>query len=117
MAGFIFEELQATKYLRLQAAARYEQDGGVGHRPRTCDGADAALVSRDETFRPEVGEPRRCSTTCRYDVVARASAQYVERAPDAAELFSQGPHEATETFEIGNPDLAKERRQALSSSA
>jgi iron complex outermembrane receptor protein len=33
----------------------------------------------------------------------------VERAPDALELFSKGPHEATETFEIGDPTLDKEK--------
>jgi iron complex outermembrane receptor protein len=42
-------------------------------------------------------------------VVARLTGQYVERAPDAGELFSKGLHEATETFEIGNPFLSKER--------
>lgn len=31
-----------------------------------------------------------------------------ERAPSAAELFSNGPHIATQTFELGDPDLSKE---------
>ena len=31
-----------------------------------------------------------------------------ERAPSAEELFSNGPHIATQAFEIGNPDLDKE---------
>ena len=31
-----------------------------------------------------------------------------ERAPSTEELFSNGPHLATEQFEIGNPDLDKE---------
>jgi iron complex outermembrane receptor protein len=30
---------------------------------------------------------------------------YSERVPDTAELFSDGPHHATEAYEIGNPDL------------
>jgi iron complex outermembrane receptor protein len=42
-------------------------------------------------------------------IVARLAGQHVERAPADAELFSKGLHEATETFEIGNPNLAKER--------
>ena len=37
------------------------------------------------------------------------SLAYSERAPTGAELFSFGPHFATNSFEIGNPDLAKER--------
>ena len=32
-----------------------------------------------------------------------------ERAPSAEELFSNGPHIATQAFEVGNPDLRKER--------
>ncbi|MDA5194556.1 TonB-dependent receptor [Govanella unica] len=31
-----------------------------------------------------------------------------ERAPNAEELYSNGPHIATRAFEIGNPDLTKE---------
>jgi iron complex outermembrane receptor protein len=31
-----------------------------------------------------------------------------ERSPTAQELFADGPHIATQQFEIGNPDLAKE---------
>jgi iron complex outermembrane recepter protein len=32
----------------------------------------------------------------------------VERAPSAEELFSNGPHIATQAFEVGDPDLEKE---------
>lgn len=32
-----------------------------------------------------------------------------ERAPSAEELFSNGPHIATQAFEVGNPDLTKEK--------
>ncbi len=46
-------------------------------------------------------------------VVARLTAQYVERAPADAELFSKGVHEATGTFEIGNPFLEKEGARTI----
>lgn len=36
-----------------------------------------------------------------------------ERAPGAEELFANGPHIATQQFEIGDPDLAKERAWGL----
>ena len=36
-----------------------------------------------------------------------------ERAPSAEELFSEGPHIATQAFEIGDPDLATERAWGL----
>jgi iron complex outermembrane receptor protein len=103
-AGFIFEELQATRQLRLQAAARYEQNEVEG---TGLDVATASAVRANPSFRPG-----SASLGALYDlgdnVTARASAQYVERAPDAAELFSHGPHDATGTFEIGDPALTKE---------
>lgn len=34
-----------------------------------------------------------------------------ERAPSDAELFANGPHIATQTFEVGNPDLREERNR------
>jgi len=36
-----------------------------------------------------------------------------ERAPNAVELFSNGPHAATQTFEIGDPDLRVETNRHL----
>jgi iron complex outermembrane receptor protein len=104
IAGFIFEELQATRYLRLQAAARYEENEVEG---TGLDVATGLPVGGNPAFRPA-----SASLGALYDlgsdVTARASAQYVERAPDTAELFSHGPHEATGTFEIGDPGLTKE---------
>ncbi len=37
----------------------------------------------------------------------------MQRAPRAPELFSRGPHEATGTFDIGNPDLGIETAQTV----
>jgi iron complex outermembrane receptor protein len=108
-AGFLFEELQATRRLRLQSAARLEQTDVAGTGLEVASGT---LVTRAPSFRP-----MSASLGALYDLpfalTARASAQYVERAPDAAELFSKGAHEATGTFEIGNPDLEKERARTL----
>ncbi len=48
-----------------------------------------------------------------YDLAPRvkigANFSRAERAPSAEELFSNGPHVATQAFEIGNPILAKEK--------
>lgn len=38
---------------------------------------------------------------------------YTERAPTSYELFANGPHAATGTYEVGNPDFAKERSHAI----
>jgi iron complex outermembrane receptor protein len=104
VAGFIFEELQATRYLRLQAAGRYEQNDVEG---TGLDVATGDFINGNPSFRP-VSASLGALYDLGHDVSARASAQYVERAPDAAELFSHGPHEATGTFEIGDPNLSKE---------
>ena len=48
-----------------------------------------------------------------YDLVASVTAQYVERAPKPAELFSRGPHDATATFDIGNPNLGIETAKSI----
>ncbi len=37
-----------------------------------------------------------------------ATVSVAQRAPTAEELYSAGPHEATETFDIGNPNFRKE---------
>ena len=46
-------------------------------------------------------------------VVASVNAQYVERAPASPELYSRGAHDATATFEIGDPALKKERARTI----
>jgi iron complex outermembrane recepter protein len=38
---------------------------------------------------------------------------YSERAPDTAELYSDGPHHATEAYEIGNPNLDTESARGV----
>ena len=104
VAAFWFEELQVTRRLRLQAAARIEETKVDGTGLDLTDPAAPALVAGERTFRP-----LSASVGALYElplgIVARLTGQYVERAPDAAELFSKGLHEATGTFEIGNPFL------------
>ena len=106
-AAFWFEELQLTRNLRLQAAARIEQTSVTGSGLDTSDPNAPLPVQgrRDYTpFSASFGALYQLPA----NIVARATGQYAERAPDAVELFSKGPHEATTTFEIGNPNLRKE---------
>jgi len=112
VAGFLFEELQATKNLRLQAAARYEQSDVSGTGLELTAPNAGQSVNREEIFGPKSAS-LGLLYDLPFDIVARASGQYVERAPDAAELFSKGAHDATGTFEIGNPDLEKERARTV----
>ncbi len=113
LASFIFEELQATRNLRLQAAARIEQTtvGGTGFADVTDPTAPTLFVGERQF------KPASASLGALYQlplgVVARITGQYVERAPDGGELFSKGAHEATGTFEIGNPFLQKEKARTI----
>jgi iron complex outermembrane receptor protein len=47
-----------------------------------------------------------------WDLVASVTGQYVQRAPKPAELFSGGGHDATVTFDKGNPNLKLETAQS-----
>lgn len=112
-AAFLFEELQLTRQLRLQAAARIELANVTGQGLLdVSDPSNPVAFAGERSF-----TPFSASLGALYElplgVVARLTGQYVERAPDAAELFSKGVHEATGTFEIGNPLLEKESASTI----
>ena len=113
IAAFIFEELQLAPKLRLQAAGRIEQTKVDGRGIVDFDSTVADLNAQQGFQGERTFVPGSASVGLLYQlplgVVARLTGQYVERAPDAAELFSKGVHEATETFEVGNPFLTKEK--------
>ena len=44
---------------------------------------------------------------------AGLSLSHAERAPSIDELFSNGPHGASQSFEVGNPDLKKEKSNSI----
>ncbi|MGB3810333.1 MAG: TonB-dependent receptor [Parvibaculum sp.] len=104
LAAFIFEEMPIAQALKLQLGARVEHvavEGGA------LDEATLGVDRRERSFVPLSGSGGLV-WSLGGDWVAGASAQVSQRAPEASELFSKGPHEATETFEIGNPSLKKE---------
>lgn len=77
-----------------------------GRYERTGIDADAVGLSRDfDAFSGALG--------LSYDVVdgirIGLNASRAERAPSAQELFADGPHVATQQFEIGDPGLDTER--------
>ena len=113
LAGFIFEELQVNPALRFQVAGRIESHkvDGLGLSDFT-DVNNPVFFNGERSFTPVSG-----SIGVLYElpggVVTRLTGQHVERAPEAQELFSKGSHEATETFEIGNPFLEKEKANSV----
>jgi iron complex outermembrane receptor protein len=93
-AVFLVEEGKAGP-LRLSGGLRYEnvKREPVGARERTFDlGSGSFGVAWP--FAPG------------YSVGATLS--YAQRAPAIEELYSSGPHDATATFDVGNPDFRKE---------
>ena len=93
---FTLQEFTFGK-LGLEAAGRYEHTN-VRSDP-------IAMARHFNAFSAAVGTS--------YDLAPRvkvgANVSRAERAPSAEELFSNGPHVATQAFEVGSPTLAKEK--------
>ncbi len=113
IGGYLFEDLHITKPLHVQASGRIEHDqvNGTMYDDIT-DPMVSNLVAQHKSFDPKSG-----ALGLLYDlpsgVVARLTGQYSERAPVAQELFSKGAHDATGTFEIGNPNIGIETSKSI----
>jgi iron complex outermembrane receptor protein len=120
-AVYLFEELELRPGTRLQAAGRYEVDrlsGTAAQFPTDfapIDGQDPFQYARTRRFAPKSASIGALQDLP-FGFVASLNGSYVERGPTGYELFSQGPHDATATFEIGNPDLKKERARTVEAS-
>ena len=105
IAAYLFEEFALSEAFALQGAARVEWT--------TEKGETNALGAFDLDFTPTsfsagaVYRPSMGATTL------FANLSRTERAPHVTELFAQGPHEATRTFEIGSPSLGIERALSI----
>jgi iron complex outermembrane recepter protein len=85
-------------------------------------GIDAGLRVERERHTPEVSESRSFNLTSAslgglwrfmpgWQAALTMSSN--QRAPQPEELYTNGPHEATATFEIGDPNLQRERSSAI----
>jgi len=94
-AVFTLQEFEAGP-LGLEAAGRFET---------TSVRAPALGIERKfDSFSGALGATYDVTESAKFGVsVARAV-----RAPSAEELFSNGPHVATQSFELGNPNLKRE---------
>jgi iron complex outermembrane receptor protein len=96
IALFLIEEYDLNEDTTLNAGIRWESidrdyESTISDREDTTFSASGG-VSHD------LGEIWNIS----------GNLSYSERAPDTAELYSDGAHHATESFEIGNPNLDTE---------
>jgi iron complex outermembrane receptor protein len=96
-ALFFFEQAHAGA-LRFEAGGRIERER---HRPD----AVAGLAAR--AFSPATWSAGLAWEFARGQSLALALTR-AERAPAIEELYANGPHHATATFELGDPSLAKE---------
>lgn len=105
--GLFVLQTYASGPLRAEAGVRYE-------RQTVQADADAfignpELKRRFNSFSGSVG----ASYEVIPDVRIGLNASHTERAPAAEELFANGPHPGTQSFEIGDPNLSKEKSNGL----
>jgi iron complex outermembrane recepter protein len=112
-ASYVFNEFKFSDTTKAQIAGRIERVNLNGMTPSvipdtfTDTSAIGAATPHRLTFTPKSASAGLIQNLP-WDLAASATAQYVERAPKPAELFSRGGHDATATFDIGNPNLKTE---------
>lgn len=112
LAGYMFNEFKFSETTKAQLAGRIERvtlDGSARDFP-----TPGVLTSTPTSL---AYTPKSASVgliqEMPFDLTGSITAQYVERAPKPAELFSGGGHDATVTFDKGNTNLGIEAAQSL----
>ena len=112
VAGYTFNEFKFSPSTKAQIAGRIEEVSlsGIG---RSFDPAGlVASTPASPSYTPKsvsIGLLQNFA----WDLVGSITAQYVERAPKPAELFYGGGHDATNTFDKGNPNLKIEAAESV----
>ena len=83
----------------------FEVEGSLRYENTRVDATTLGIERSFDTFSGAIGLAYEVSPTVRTGI----NLSRVARAPAGEELFSNGPHIATQAFEIGNPDLDIER--------
>jgi len=117
VAGFVFNEFKFNPTQRMQIAGRIEsviaRGTGFEFPPNFLPPPDEPIgMAATRHFTPKSAAAGFLQDLP-WNLVASLTAQYVERAPRTPELFSRGAHDATATFEIGNPDLKIEAAKTV----
>lgn len=99
VALYAFEELELTDGLSGEFGLRIEHTH--------VDGTDITDQSRDRDFFPLSGSVGLVSSPTD-GLTIGAVGSISQRAPSQVELLARGAHEATSTFEIGDPELDEE---------
>src|SRR5205085_8499888 len=117
VAGYVFNEFKFSEQTKAQIAGRIEHVDLHGSTPDfpadfLPDGNPQTAIVRNPSYTPKSGSVGLIQNLPD-DLVGSITAQYVERAPKPAELFSRGAHDATGTFDIGDPNLTIETARSV----
>ena len=93
--------------LRAEIGARYERQ--TVSAEADADLANPAMKRGFDAFSGSLGASYEVADGIRFGL----NGSHTQRAPSAEELFANGPHAGTQSFEIGDPDLGKERSWGL----
>ncbi|WP_271078821.1 TonB-dependent receptor [Aurantiacibacter sp. MUD61] len=92
LAVFTLQEIDLDRF-ELEAGARYEK--------AELEASTLGIERSFDTFSASLGGGAMLFDDFRVGL----NASHTERAPTAAELFAEGPHIATQQFEVGDPTL------------
>jgi len=112
IAGYMFNELTFSPTTKAQFAARIERVelSGIG---RMFDAlGNLTTMPASPAYTPKSASIGLIQNLP-WDLVGSVTAQYVERAPKPAELFSGGGHDATATFDKGDVGLRIEAATSI----
>ena len=115
IASYIFNEFKFSEATKAQIAGRVEhvELSGIGRIFTGPAGGGFTSTPAAPKYTPKSASAGLIHNLPWYGLVASATAQYVERAPKPAELFSGGAHDATSTFDKGNTDLRIESAKSV----
>ena len=112
IAGYMFNEFKFSETTKAQIAGRIEQVELSG-MARSFDAAGTMTTTPASPSFTPMSASLGLIQKLPWDLVGLITAQYIERAPKPAELFSGGAHDATSTFDKGNPNLKIEAAQSI----
>lgn len=93
--------------LRAEIGARYERQ--TASADADADIGNPALRRRYSSLSGSAGASYSVAKGVKFGI----NGSHSQRAPSAEELFANGPHAGTQAFEIGDPDLLKEKSWGL----
>ena len=108
----MFNEFKFSETTKAQIAGRIERVDLSGSARSFPIGGGTVSTPTSMDYTPKSASAGLIQNFM-WDLVGSLTAQYVERAPKPAELFSGGGHDATVTFDKGNPNLKIEAAESV----